>query len=135
MNNILTGIFSKISGSALSTAVGGRVFTDEAPDGTQFPYLVLSIVSDNPDENFTDSFEEVVIQFSLYSISQGMTEITGLYGNLKSLFDNTVLTVSGSTFLHSTRKSLNTMTDEMALPDGTQILRHWAVEYELLTEN
>jgi len=65
MNNLLSAIMTKLSGSALYNDVGGRIFLDEAPEGTEFPYVVFFIVSDVPEKTFTEDFENIIIQFSL----------------------------------------------------------------------
>lgn len=134
MNNLLTAIMAKTSGSALSAAVGGRIFVDVAPEGTEFPYVVASIVTDAQADTFKDSLEDITIQFSLYSISRGLTEITGLYANLKTLFDNAVLTISGNYHILISRVNLTTMVDDISTPEGTVGLRHWAVDYHLITQ-
>ena len=47
MNNMLTAIATKISGSALQSYVGGRIYLDQAEQGAQFPYVVYFIVASN----------------------------------------------------------------------------------------
>jgi hypothetical protein len=134
MNNLLTSIMTKTSGSSLSAAVGGRIFCDEAPEGTVFPYVVLSIVTDSPDDTFKDKIEDITIQFSLYSTSKGMTEITGMFANLKTLFDDAVLTITANYHIFISRQNLTTMFDDITTPEGTVGLRHWAVDYRIITE-
>jgi hypothetical protein len=134
MNNLLAAIMTKCSGSALSTAVGGRIFEDEAPEGTEFPYVVISIVTDVPADTFKDSLEDITIQFSLYSTSKGLAEITGMFANLKMLFDNAVLTITSSYHILISRQNLTTMFDDITTPEGTVGLRHWAVDYWIITE-
>lgn len=134
MNNLLTAIMTKTSGSALSTRVGGRIFEGEAPEGTEFPYVVLSIVTDAQADTFKDKLEDLTIQFSLYSISKGLAEITGMYADLKTLFDDAVLTITGNYHILIARENLTTMQDEFTTPQGTASGRHWAVDYRLITQ-
>jgi hypothetical protein len=134
MNNLLTAIMTKTSGSALSTAVGGRIFEGEAPDGTEFPYIVISIVNDTQIDTFLDKLDDITIQFSLYSISKGLTEITGMFANLKTLFDDAVLTITSNYHILISRQGLTTMFDDITTPLGTVGLRHWAVDYWIITE-
>jgi hypothetical protein len=42
MDKYLTAIMTKTTGSAFSTAVGGRIYLDAAPDKATFPYCVFS---------------------------------------------------------------------------------------------
>lgn len=134
MNNLLTAIMTKCSGSALSTAVGGRIFEGEAPEGTEFPYVVITIVTDAQADTFKDKLEDLTIQFSLYSISKGLTEITTMFADLKTLFDDAVLTIAGNYHILIARENLTTMQDEFTTPQGTASGRHWAVDYRLITE-
>ena len=134
MNNLLAAIMTKCSGSALSAAVGGRIFEGEAPEGTEYPYVIISIVTDSQADTFKDSLEDINIQFSLYSISKGLTEVTGLFANLKTLFDNAVLTITGNYHILISRQALTTMFDDITTPEGTVGLRHWAVDYWIITE-
>lgn len=134
MNDLLTAIMTKCAGSALSTAVGGRIFEGEAPDGAAFPYVVFMIVAGSPNDNFTDLIDEIMIQFSLYSISKGLTEITGIYENLKTLFDYCALSISGYSHIGMLRQSMTTMIADVTTPSGTESMRHWSVDYLVRTE-
>jgi hypothetical protein len=134
VNNLLQSIVSKCSGSELSTDVGGRIFFDEAPEGSEFPYVVFSIVTDAQADTFKSKLEDITIQFSLYSISKGLTEITGMLADLKALFDDAVLTITSNYHILISRQNLTTMFDNITTPDGTVGLRHWAVDYWIITE-
>ena len=134
MNNLLTAVMTKCSGSALETGVGGRIFFDEAPEGSEYPYVVFSIVTDAQADTFKDSLEDITLQFSLYSISKGLTEITAMYANLKTLFDDAVLTISGNYHILISRVNLTTILEEITTPRGTVGLRHWAVDYWIITQ-
>ena len=134
MNNLLTAIMTKCAGSALSAAVGGRIFEGEAPEDTLFPYVVFSIVTDSQADTFKSKLEDVTIQFSLYSTSKGLTEITGMFANLKTLFDDAALTITANTHVMIARQYLTTMFDDITTTEGTVGLRHWAVDYQIITE-
>lgn len=134
MNNLLTAIMTKCSGSNLSADVGGRIFEGIAPDGTEFPYVIINIITDYQADTFKNKLEDLIIQFSLYSISQGLTEITGMFADLKTCFDDAVLTISGNYHILIAREGLTTIIDEFTTPQGTASGRHWAVDYRLITE-
>lgn len=129
MNNLLTAIMTKISGSAFSSDVGGRVFLDQAPPGTEFPYCVFFIVSGVPDWTFKERFEDTLIQFSLFSASSGATEITTMFTDLKAILDDCSLTITGDTPIWFRRENLTTMVDDIITGDATQAVKHWAVDY------
>lgn len=134
MNYLFTAIMTQTVGSLLSTDVGGRIFADEAPEGTQYPYVVFSLISDTPEKTFTEDFEDIILQFSLYSISKGLAEITDMFADLKTLFDEKSFAITGSTLVWMKRVNLVTMIDDITTPEGTIGVRHWAVDYNILTE-
>lgn len=131
MNALLAAIMTKTTGSALSTAVGGRIYLDEAPHGAAFPYVVFRIVASRPEDTFTEAVEDTLLQFSLFSESAGATEITGIYANLTALFDRCALAITGSRHIEIRRQGLSTMVDDITTPSGTASLKHWAVDYAI----
>jgi hypothetical protein len=133
MNNLLTALATKITGSAFSTALGGRVYLDQAPAKPVFPYCVYFIVSGVPDRTFSEHYTDVLIQFSIFSASSGATEITTAYNNLVALLDECSLTITGSTLVWMREANLTTMVDEITTADGSQMVRHWAVDFEIRT--
>lgn len=134
MNGLLTALMTKCSGSLLSTDVGGRIYEAEAPEGAEFPYVVFQIVTSIPQDTFKNELEDTLIQFSIFSISDGLTEITGIYNHLKALFKNAVLTIAGSTNVWLEQRNLTTLMEEITTPAGTIGARHWAVDYSILVE-
>jgi hypothetical protein len=111
--------------------VGGRVYLDQAPDDRQFPDCIFLIVVDIPDNAFSKLGEEVSIQFSLFSESNGATEITTMYRDLKALFDDVKLTVTSNTMVIMKRERLVTFNEEIITTAGTQKVKHWCVDYSI----
>lgn len=134
MDALLTAIMTKTVGSALATAVGSRIYVDEAPQGTAYPNVVFFIVSDIPDPVYSKGGEDILIQFSLRSTSRGLTEITGLYNNLRTLFDDCALTITGDTHIWMKRETLATSMEDITTTSGTVGCKHWAVDYRILTQ-
>lgn len=134
VNNLLAAIMAKTVASALSTYVGGRIYLDEALPGAVYPYVVLSIVSDTPEDTFSAYLDEIMVQFSLFSVSRGATEITTMYSYLKALFDDAVLTVTGYTHIWMVRQNLATMLEEITTAAGAQTLKHWAADYSVMLQ-
>jgi hypothetical protein len=133
MNALLTALMTKTSGSALSTDVGGRIYLDRAPAGVSFPYVVFFIVSNVPEKTFSEVYENVIVQFSLFSSSQSAIEITYMHSHLKALFDECSMTISGSTLVWMKRTNLVTMVEDMDTPTGMAGVKHWAVDFEIKT--
>lgn len=134
MDALLTGLMTKLTGSALATQVGSRIYLDEAPEGVVFPYVVFFIVTGSPNDTFKNKLDDVLIQFSLFSTSKGATEITTMYNNLIAILDDAVLTISGFTHIWMIRQNLMTTTDEITTPTGTATCKHWAVDYSVMVE-
>lgn len=133
MNNLLTAIYAKFAGSALSTAVGGRIFLDQAPDNCEFPYIVFFIVSANQEKTFTENMTNTLIQFSLFSASESAVEITGMYANLTALLDECSLTITGATLVWMREQNVTTMIEDITVADASQKVKHWAVDYDVKT--
>jgi uncharacterized membrane protein (GlpM family) len=133
LNNLLTAIYGKLAGSTLTTAIGGRMYLDQAPDKPTFPYVVFFIVSSVPEKTFTEDLSETLIQFSIYSASSSATEISAIYAALKTLYDECSLTITGSSLVWMKETNLVTMTEDMTTTTGTTTIKHWAVDFEVKT--
>ena len=137
MNNILAAIYSNMLETEVYDRVGGRIYLDQAPDGTEFPYIVYFIVTGNPDNTFSEKMESIILQFSIFSLQSGPTEIIGIYYYLKTLFDDCDLTISrgegtDNVLIWCKRQNLTTMVDEVTTPSGTATVKHWAIDYSIL---
>lgn len=139
MKNLLKSIFAKASSSSLSTYVGGRIYEGYATDNATLPYVVVSIISDVPEDVFTKDGEDILIQFSLFSASSSVAEIADMYEHLKALFDDCSFKIppTGSetdTLVWMKRENLTTIMDEHTTPQGTVGVRAWHVDYTVLTQ-
>jgi len=66
------------------TAVQGRLFHDEAPDGTPTPYAVFSVLSGPTDQ----LFDRCQVEFSIYDWSNDNAPLILAASGLQNLFDN-----------------------------------------------
>jgi hypothetical protein len=132
--NIFTALVNKTSGSDFSTDIGGRFYAEMAPQEADYPHCIFSIVTNNPEYTFSEDYEETTIQFSLYSISAGVTEITDMFKDLTALFDECSLTITDQTLIWMVRQTTTTMYEDITTDVGTVGLRHWAVDYNLIVE-
>jgi hypothetical protein len=133
MKALSTAIFSKLAGSTLETDIGGRLFKGRADEGAEFPYAVFMVVSDVPEKTFTEDFENVLIQFSLFSSASSSGEIEDMYSHLKTLFDECSLTITGSTLVWMKRANAFLMVEDHTTTAGTQQVWYYAVDYEVMT--
>ena len=133
MQILIDAITTKLLDSAIYSDVGGRCWYDTS-DSDDLPRLVYSIVSGVPDNCFQKTGESVLMQFDLFSaLSAGKTEITTMYADLTTLFDDCVLTITGKNCVQFQRQNLVTMVEDLsALQDGSSTCLHWAVDYEIV---
>jgi hypothetical protein len=141
MENLLKAIATKISGSALSSDVGGRIYHDEYPPDEMpptYPYVIYFDVTDNPDNVFAKTGEEYLFQFSMFSNSSGSTEITNIRKDLRALFDDCDMTIppTGTVtdkLIWCKRGPAQTFTEEVTT-DKKSTIKHWTQEYFITTQ-
>lgn len=73
------------------------MYHGEAPQGATFPYVVQTAVSHEQDWTFSDSLEEALVQFSIYTNEEGATDLGTIWGYLTDLYDDASPSVSGYT--------------------------------------
>ena len=123
IDKVLTGIFSKFSGSALSATLGGRMYSRIAPEKTAFPYAVVDVSTGVHSWTFSEKIEDLDVLFNLFSQSSSEVEITGLLNSLIALYDDCSLSVSGYTHVSMTRDVTR------SLYDVDLLARQYAVIY------
>jgi hypothetical protein len=140
LNNLLTAMmthFSETIGgnhNAFYNDINGRLYRNRAPAETEFPYAVYFIVSGTPDDVFNKKGRNILIQFSLFSASESAVEITTMYNDLHSLFDDCTLTITSNTLIDMHETNLTTMVEDITVADGTTTVKHYAVDFEIITE-
>ena len=131
MNNLIDAIKAKYASSTLSDDVGGRIDLDESEDMT-LPRIVWFVVTGRHDKNFTEDFNDVLIQFSIFvAKTAGIAAMTTIYNDLHALFDECALTITGSTLVWMREMNLTTFMEPDTAPDGSSGIRAWHADYEL----
>lgn len=131
---LTTGIYAKTTGSSLSSNTGGRIFKGIAPPGAEFPYVVFSVESATPDRTFTEVFEDTLIQFDIYSKTSGSTsQIETLYNNLNTIYDESTLSITGSTLMWMRRTNASLIPNREVTPMGEETIWHYSVMFECKT--
>ena len=133
MKNLTTAIWGRLSGSALSEHISNRLYKGQAPEGATYPYAVFFVVTDVPDHTFSEDFEDVIVQFSLFSTASGTTEIENCYSDLNALYDEKSFLITDSTLIWMRRSNANFIIEDHTTPTGTQRVWAWHVEYQILT--
>jgi len=130
MNALLTAIFVKFNAAnSFKTAIGGRMYSRYAPQNTIFPYAVIFFPTMTGDRDFTKDYDNVDVQFNLFSKSTSEIEIGNMLKYLQALFDSATLSVTGYTHLY--------MEYDMAwmLSEPEDNIREYAVQYNILLEH
>lgn len=141
MKSLTTAIFGLMTPStALYADIGGRMFKGIAAEGAEYPYIVFQIVSDVPDLTFTESYEDVLIQFSLFSSASSSGEVEDMFAHLKELYDECAMTITAishdvaNTLIWMKRVNATLMVEDHETPSGTTQVFHYAVDYEVKTK-
>jgi len=100
MKDLFTGIYNRFqttSATSFYNGVGGRMYLEYAPEGTQFPYAVYSLDSNQHDWQFNTDYEESLITFHVFATDE--TEVLNLEKKLRSAYDEANFSVSGHSLL------------------------------------
>jgi len=99
--------FNELTGgnhNTFYTGIGGRMYFRRIPNTEPtFPYCIFYFGSNVNDYQFTEEFDNVVVQFSIFSNTSSSSELGNLFTYAKTLFDWSRLTVSNYTFLKMER--------------------------------
>jgi hypothetical protein len=132
LKSLTTAIYAKASGSNFMTALGSRLYKGRAPEGASYPYAVFFFVSNIPQLTFSEDYEDVIMQFSLFSITSGTTEIENLYTYLKALYDECSLTITGATLIWMKRDNAVFLVEDHTTPSGTAQVWAYHVDYSIM---
>jgi len=134
MKNLTTAIWGQLAGSSLYTDVAGRLFKGRAPDGTSYPYVVYFVVTDMPDRVFDGLYEDVIIQFSLFSTASVTTEVEDMFTHLKTLYDEKSFSITGSTLIWMQRGNTSfSVEDHTTTKAGTQQVFAYHCDFNVKT--
>ncbi len=130
MHALWGGIYSEMTTGppAIHTTCGGNVFAESAPQGTAPPYVVWNLIVEDAELQFVERFEDVEVQFNLFSDDDLVTEINTMRTQLTALLDDTVMTVAGYT-VHPLRRQF-----AIPLPRGPKGVRQYSISYKVLLE-
>ena len=107
MSALRTAIYNKFkadSNSALYVDLGGtRFYYYEAIQNPTSPYCVFHFPDEGYDFEFTERFEDTMVQFDYFSDKQSPNDCDKGIADIKSMYDFTSLTVTGDAFLKMER--------------------------------
>lgn len=134
MKALTTSIYGKMAGTTFETSIGGRLFKGLAPQGTPMPYVIFFVVSDVYDPTFTEDYENVLLQFSIFSEAVGSTEIEDIFTNLKAVYDNTAFTPTGNQVVVMTRQNAMLTTQDADVESGAGKYWQYDIEYDVIMQ-
>lgn len=114
---------------AIYTDVGGRFYLLEAPENPTFPYITYQIIAASHEWNFNTDYEDITMQFNIFSDAVLPTSIMNMYGDLDTCFNNARLNTSGYSHLFMVRKGYFPQRYSLDIP--AKPVWHYAVEYDL----
>lgn len=91
MKDLFEAIYSKFDNHPELKGLVTDMYLTEAPQGTAFPYIVYSLVSNVPHWTFTEDFENALIQFNIFSEKTSATETLDIQKLLFACYDWQVL--------------------------------------------
>ena len=139
MRNLTTALYTytvaDAVGSGFMTSIGSRFYDTEAPEGAAYPYCVYLIITDIKDWQFVERFEDVSIQFSIFSTASSSGEAKDIYTKLVALYDEQYLNIGAMVqFLWMWRNNTTIMKEEHTTRSGTVGVWHIAVDFDIYYE-
>jgi len=131
MLNLTTAIYGKAAASNFLSYIGSRLYKGRAPANCQYPYAVYAVVTDVPEKTFTEDFENVIVQFSLYSITSSTLEIETMLTYLKALYDECEFAITDATLIWMKRSNVVFQVEDHTTPSGTAQVYAYYVDYEI----
>ena len=132
MKALLTSIYSALINGSPGSLVNGRIYYDRAPEEASLPYILFFVVSSAQDDPFAGTMERTYLQFSIFSSETGVTEIADIYKAVTDILDDSHLTLSAGEMVIMRRENLLTSVDETTTEGGTEYIKHWAIDYEVV---
>ena len=133
MNELFQALYNKYNANTSHgayTNMGGRFYLNKAPQNATFPYCVYFSVIDIAEVDFGEEKEDFTIQFNVFSQNNSASEAGTILGNMKSLFDDCSLTVTG--WRHVYMQRVNVIPNNDFAQDTP--IQGYSIEYDILIE-
>jgi len=131
IKELATAIYSKYNVDAVAGGVKAStsgLFPDEAPSGTDAPYITYSFISTGQDWSFDSDYDDPLIQFSIWDDAASALVAETIGGKLVTLYADQLLTVDGFTTVRADKVGEHLLPD----PDGGW---QYIVELRYLVQN
>lgn len=104
MTDLFTALYEYWVTTTLNSLMTA-LYNTEAPETAEYPYAVMSIVSNVADWTFTEDIENCLVQFNIYSDTVDATEVCNIFEALKTAFDFYDLSISNYETISLTREN------------------------------
>ncbi len=125
MKALFKGIYDLFGGTIYNN-VSGKLYLSVAPQNSTFPYIVYYLVSNDYDFQFSEDYEDCLIQFNIFDDKASASNINTYFENLKTLYDWALPVVVGYTVIKMQREFAQLVRDD----DVWQ----YTVQYRILLE-
>ena len=127
MIELSKAIYTLATGSTMMSYVGNRFFKGRVPTGTIYPNICYFLVTDKPERGFTERYDHIEVQFSIFSDDlNSSTEVETAYNHLAALYDECDLTITGYDLIwFRTLDTVCAQVEDWVTPNGTQEV--WAI--------
>jgi hypothetical protein len=125
VNVLFEAIYNKFDADAALKAAVTDLYNTTAPQDTDFPYLVMLLVTSSHEWTFNTDLEDANIQFSIYSNESSPEEAGDIFELLKTCFDDAILTITGWDNFFMVRQSPSNL---IRTPDDVW---HYIVNYRV----
>ena len=95
MKEVDEALVIKYNNDSAIVALTNGLHNAEAPQGTEYPYIVFSYPSGVPDWTFSSDERELVIQFNIHDNNTSVVNVNLIYKALHDLFDWCTLSITG----------------------------------------
>lgn len=127
MNVLFEAIYDEYAADAALVAAVTGLYNTTAPQDTDSPYLVMTLLIDDHEYTFNTDLDDTRIEFGIYSSDSSPEEAGDIFELLKTCFDDAVLTITGYDSVIMVRENSNLI----RTPDD---MWHYVVEYRVLIQ-
>lgn len=134
MNELFKAIYThftaliEASHNDFYVGLGGRLYYGQAPQECAKPYAIFFGVTSVPDDTFSETIDDISIQFNIYSDLRSYTEAGSLQKKCRALYDGATLEVVENRDI--------TLMRSLSVPPGKEDEATWiaSIEFENLIQ-
>ena len=134
MKALTKEIYEKLAGTSLEGYIADRLYKGRSIESSEYPFVEFAVVDGNPEYTMSENFEDVTIQFDIFSATNSADEVEDIFTALTDLYDNAVLTPTSETGIYMWRSNFNLISEEHTVRVATQQVWHYSIDYNILIQ-